>query len=172
MSEDQAKAEQEEKKAVEENKSGDEKKADGGKQKAKLKQAAAEEILSGFHQLRAEQQMLMNKLTEIEGDLNEHRVVLEQLKLMDKSRKCFRLIGGVLCEKTVGDIIPELTQNRDQLTTLMDAMNKQVVKKGEEINEWKEKFQIRIKSHEEIPAHIAEQFSPEDMPRSVIIVGD
>lgn len=42
-------------------------------------------------------------------------VVIEALKDVDPSRKCFRMIGGVLVERTVGDVLPALENNRTQV---------------------------------------------------------
>lgn len=36
----------------------------------------------------------------------------------EPDRKCFRLIGGVLVERTVKDVVPALTMNRDGVCLL------------------------------------------------------
>lgn len=36
------------------------------------------------------------------------RLVIKTLKETDQERKCFRLVGGVLLEKTVKDVVPTL----------------------------------------------------------------
>ena len=40
---------------------------------------------------------------------------MEALKEVDGSRKCFRLVGGVLVERTVNEVLPALTTNYDQV---------------------------------------------------------
>ena len=42
-------------------------------------------------------------------------MVIENLKDVDPERKCFRLVGGVLVERTVKDVLPALCSNRDQV---------------------------------------------------------
>ncbi len=42
-------------------------------------------------------------------------MVIENLKDIAPERKCFRLVGGVLVERTVKDVLPALTSNRDQV---------------------------------------------------------
>ena len=43
------------------------------------------------------------------------RLVIETLQDVDKDRKCFRMVGGVLVERTVNEVLPALTTNRDQV---------------------------------------------------------
>ena len=42
-------------------------------------------------------------------------MVIENLEDCAPERKCFRLVGGVLVERTVNDVLPALTGNRDQV---------------------------------------------------------
>ena len=42
-------------------------------------------------------------------------VVIETLKTVDKDRKCFRMVGGILSERTVKDVLPKLENNRIQV---------------------------------------------------------
>lgn len=41
---------------------------------------------------------------------------METLKDVDKDRTCYRLIGGVLVQKTVGEIVPTLEHNMNQVS--------------------------------------------------------
>ena len=42
-------------------------------------------------------------------------VVVETLKTVDKDRKCFRMVGGILSERTVKDVLPALLNNVTQV---------------------------------------------------------
>jgi prefoldin subunit 2 len=42
--------------------------------------------------------------------------VIEALNAVDEDRKCFTLIGGVLVEKTVKEVLPSLQQNRSMVS--------------------------------------------------------
>lgn len=44
-----------------------------------------------------------------------YRVVVNTLEKVDGNRKCYRLIGGVLCEKTVKDVLPVLVKNKEEV---------------------------------------------------------
>jgi prefoldin subunit 2 len=40
-------------------------------------------------------------------------LVIDTITPLEKDRKCFRLVGGVLVERTVADVLPALRTNRD-----------------------------------------------------------
>ncbi len=42
------------------------------------------------------------------------RLVIETLSEVSPDRKCFRMIGGVLVERTVKEVLPALEANRDK----------------------------------------------------------
>ena len=53
--------------------------------------------------------------------LNNHtsffclRIVIDTLKEVDGDRKCFRMVGGLLCERTVKEVLPILVSNQEQV---------------------------------------------------------
>ncbi|XP_047479504.1 prefoldin subunit 2-like [Penaeus chinensis] len=116
-----------------------------------LTKSEGEEIVQKFQQMRNEQRSLMAKITELEQDLNEHKVVIETLTEVTPERKCFRMVGGVLVERTVAEILPALTNNRDQLTKVIESLNDKLVSKGKEVNEYREKHGIRIRGQDDTP---------------------
>lgn len=66
-----------------------------------------------------------------------HRLVLESLKPVPADRKCFRLINGVLVERSVGDVIPALETNAAGLKTVLEGLVKEYKKQQSEMEEWK-----------------------------------
>ena len=42
-------------------------------------------------------------------------LVIDALKEVDGDRKCFRLVGGVLVERTVKEVLPALQSNYEQV---------------------------------------------------------
>ena len=45
---------------------------------------------------------------EVEDEKKENELVLESIANLEDSRKCWRLINGVLMEKTKVDVVPEM----------------------------------------------------------------
>ncbi|XP_050720936.1 prefoldin subunit 2-like [Eriocheir sinensis] len=125
------------------------KKAATAPQKA-LTKAEGEEIVQKFQQLRNEQRSLMAKITELEQDLNEHKIVIETLQDVSPDRKCFRMVGGVLVERTVTEVLPALINNKEQLTKVIDSLNVKLVSKGKEVNDYRAKHNIKIRGQEDL----------------------
>lgn len=44
--------------------------------------------------------------TFVSPEAQEHDLVIKQLQPMDKTRKCYRMIGDVLVERTVAETLP------------------------------------------------------------------
>lgn len=64
-------------------------------------------------------------------------MVLESLTPVPRDRKCFRLINGVLVERTVGDVVPALETNAEGLRSVLEGLVKEYKKKQEEMDKWK-----------------------------------
>ena len=71
---------------------------------------------------------------------SRHRLVLETLKLLPGDRKCFRMINGVLVERTVSDVLPALQTNADGLKNVLEDLLKQYRSKQDEMEKWKVRF--------------------------------
>lgn len=65
------------------------------------------------------------------------RLVLETLELLPDDRKCFRMINGVLVERTVKDVIPALKTNSEGLKKVLEELLKQYKKQQDEMEKWK-----------------------------------
>lgn len=65
------------------------------------------------------------------------RLVLETLKPLPGERKCFRMINGVLVERTVKDVLPALQTNSDGLKRVLDELVKQYKRQQEDMEKWK-----------------------------------
>lgn len=44
-------------------------------------------------------------------------LVIDTLQDVDPSRKCFRLVEGILVERTVKEVLPALENNKEEVTT-------------------------------------------------------
>lgn len=79
------------------------------------------------------------------------------------------MIGGVLCERTVEDVMPALVTNKEQLLKVIDALNDQVTKKGIEINEYKEKHNIRIRGQDDLQQQEEDNNNKETKRKAIVV---
>ncbi|XP_014782526.1 prefoldin subunit 2 [Octopus bimaculoides] len=107
-----------------------------------------EQIIAGFQELRQQQRALASKISEVEMDLKEHNLVIENLTDVDPGKKCFRMLGGVLVERTVKDVLPAIVNNKQQMSKLIETLNKQLESKGTEINKYRETHNLKIRGEE------------------------
>ena len=50
--------------------------------------------------------------------LSFFRLVIETLEKQERDKRCFRLVGGVLVERKVGEVEPALVNNREKVSKL------------------------------------------------------
>ena len=71
-----------------------------------------EQIIGHYRQMRSEIQKIASKISELEQEVQEHQLVIDTLTPLDGERKAFRLMGGILVERTVKEVLPDVTQNQ------------------------------------------------------------
>ncbi|KAJ9199888.1 hypothetical protein DTO166G4_4704 [Paecilomyces variotii] len=89
-------------------------------------------------------QQLAQKIGDIEQETEEHKLVIETLEPLPQDRKCFRMVNGVLVERTIKDVIPSLKTNSDGLKQVLDELLKQYKAKQTEMDNWKKKNNIQV----------------------------
>lgn len=57
---------------------------------------------------------------------DEHKLVVETLSKLNDDRKAFRMVGGVLVERTVGDVLPAVSQNFDGVSDFSASFSTQL----------------------------------------------
>ncbi|ODQ68627.1 Prefoldin beta-like protein [Nadsonia fulvescens var. elongata DSM 6958] len=89
-------------------------------------------------------QTLSSKIGELEGEAEEHKLVLSTLTDVPKDRKCFRMVGGVLVEKTVGEVLPTLQTNSEGIKTVLGQLVQEYKKCDDQLREWQTKNKVQI----------------------------
>ncbi|CRG90259.1 prefoldin subunit 2 [Talaromyces islandicus] len=82
-------------------------------------------------------QTMAQRIGDIEQETEEHKLVIETLEPLPKERKCFRMINGVLVERTIDEVLPSLKTNADGLKQVLDELLKQYKAKQTEMDTWK-----------------------------------
>lgn len=113
--------------------------------KASLSNEEQQKIVAAFQSLREEQTQLVQKTQDLEMDLKEHDLVLSTLStITDKQRRCYRMIGGVLIEHTVGEVVPALQTNREQINNVIESFKQRTEDKAKELTAYKQKHDIHF----------------------------
>ncbi|KAL8279873.1 hypothetical protein RQP46_007723 [Phenoliferia psychrophenolica] len=108
-----------------------------------------QELTALFRTKTNDLQNLVTKLGELERDAEEHALVIETLEeafASEPDRKCFKLIGGILAERTVKDVLPELQSNHSQIKEVMEKMMQTYKTKETEFGAWQREHNIVVKN--------------------------
>jgi prefoldin subunit 2 len=103
------------------------------------------EIVEHFQRLRANLQEMYSKVAELNGEIAEHDVVLKALEPMDSKRKCFRLVGDVLVERNIGEVLPAVKKNKENLDQLIKSLQETCKKQENELSEFQVNFVANAK---------------------------
>lgn len=103
-----------------------------------------EQILNRYKQLRNELGELSQKINEMEARVSEHALVLKTLEPVDVDRKCFRLVGGVLVEQTVGLVKPHVENNAKNLQQVVEKLTTAFESKSKETLAFQKEYKIRV----------------------------
>lgn len=64
-------------------------------------------------------------------------MVVDTLEPMDVARRAYRLVGGVLVERTVGEVLPTVKANQEGIKQLLQQLGTTRANKEKEAAEWK-----------------------------------
>ncbi|KAI9324489.1 Prefoldin subunit-domain-containing protein [Zopfochytrium polystomum] len=104
-----------------------------------------QEIVAGFNTMKNELSQIASKLGELEMEKDEHKLVVDTMKPLAGTRKCFRLVGGVLVERTVADVLPSLEANMANIDKIIQQLVSTYKKKEEDFQEYQKKYNIKIR---------------------------
>lgn len=81
--------------------------------------------------------------------LRSKRLVLSTLKPLQTTvptRPCYRLIGGILVQRTVADVIPALETNYSGIKEVLDGLVRNYKGKEDEFEKFRGEYDIRVGS--------------------------
>ncbi|RSH79910.1 uncharacterized protein EHS24_009578 [Apiotrichum porosum] len=115
--------------------------------KAAPQQLSPQDVPVVFQRYRTELQNLAQKIGELESEMDEHALVLGTLQPLvstEPERACYRLIGGVLVERTVKDVVPALETNYSGIKEVLDTLVKTYKGKEEEFGAFQREHNISM----------------------------
>ncbi len=104
-----------------------------GKSPEDMTPAEMQAVAKRFNEQQRMSQTMRRKIDQLDKELQDHVLVLQQLENLDAGRRCFRLIGGVLVERTVGEVRPLIETQKAQLLDLLNKMAEELKKVEDEV---------------------------------------
>jgi len=102
-------------------------------------------VAAKYRQLQQETSALVSKILEIEEEKKEHELVMDTMKSLDETRKCWRLVNGVLFEKTKAQVIPEIETQVANMVNLIKQLSEAVALKKQEIFKLEQQYESVMK---------------------------
>ncbi|EIE89304.1 hypothetical protein RO3G_14015 [Rhizopus delemar RA 99-880] len=104
------------------------------------------ELTQKYNQYKNELQQIAQKIGELESEVEEHKLVIESISSLEPDRKCFRMVGGVLVERTVKEVLPALETNYSGIKQVIDSLLQSYKRKEEEFINFQKKYNIQVVS--------------------------
>ncbi|KAF6142237.1 hypothetical protein GIB67_012086 [Kingdonia uniflora] len=98
-----------------------------------------------YGSMRSDLNQLYSKITELEMEVSEHSLVMGAIQPLDPSRRCYRMIGGVLVERTINEVLPAVQRNKEGLEEVIFRLNEALERKKKEIIDFEAKYKIKIR---------------------------
>lgn len=64
--------------------------------------------MTHYNKLKGEYQQVYKLYMDLDDEKKEHELVIEATKDLEGSRECWRMIGGVLVERRLSEVLPAL----------------------------------------------------------------
>ncbi|KAF9993332.1 hypothetical protein BGZ65_011165 [Modicella reniformis] len=104
-----------------------------------------QELTQTYNTMRSELNQLAQKIGELETEADEHTLVIDTISPLDSDRKCFRLVGGVLVERTVNEVLPALKTNQEGIKTVTTQLVQRYKSKEDELLAFQKRYNITVK---------------------------
>eukprot|EP00440_Ansanella_granifera_P067720 gb/GFBE01073461.1/.p1 GENE.gb/GFBE01073461.1/~~gb/GFBE01073461.1/.p1 ORF type:complete len:140 (+),score=48.79 gb/GFBE01073461.1/:1-420(+) len=101
-----------------------------------------QQVQATYQQIEKEINVMMNKIAELEQESSEHSLVIKAFDKVEPTRRCFRMVGGVLVERTVAEVRPAIDGNLEKIQQATSELRKQLTKKTEQRKEFVAKYNL------------------------------
>lgn len=103
-----------------------------------------QEVIAKYRTMRRHIQRIAEKLHDLDNERKEYSRVARTLKQVDGERRCFRSIGGVLVERTVGEVLPAVETNLSGIHQIIQKLTAQLREKEKESDEYRALYNIGL----------------------------
>jgi len=111
-----------------------------------LSPSEQQQIALTYRAMLAEVQQLSQKSAELDAERGEHSPVINAIKDLDPDRRCFRLIGGVLVERTIKEVLPAVQRNNEKISEVIESLSDSLQTKQKAVNEFQAKYNLNVQA--------------------------
>jgi prefoldin subunit 2 len=101
-------------------------------------------ILNELEAMRSDGKVVVDKISELEQERDDHELVSDILSDFPPSRRCYRSVGGVLMERTVAEVMPEIRNEWVKLSKAVKELEAISEEKRRAIEAFKQEHSIRV----------------------------
>eukprot|EP00921_Rhytidocystis_pertsovi_P003814 GHVQ01006620.1.p2 GENE.GHVQ01006620.1~~GHVQ01006620.1.p2 ORF type:complete len:143 (+),score=37.84 GHVQ01006620.1:500-928(+) len=83
---------------------------------------SADHLQSSLKRLEKELYVIYSKRKELEQDQSEYKTVLEAFSKVPGDRRCYRMVGDVLVERTVQEVKPTLSAQKLKIEQTIESL--------------------------------------------------
>lgn len=102
-----------------------------------------QQVVERFNKLRQEQNVVMSRIADAESERHEYALVRDTLQPLEPERRCHRLVGGVLVERPVAEVLPTIEQSLANYDQLLANLNDALAAKDKQLEAFMAKYNIR-----------------------------
>jgi prefoldin subunit 2 len=96
-------------------------------------QMTINDIIAKYRQIQNDYNILLERYVEISEEKREYELVNDAIKGLDGERKCWRMIGGLLVEKNVKVVLPELAVQIENMKKIIASLEDSITRKAQEM---------------------------------------
>eukprot|EP01121_Diplochlamys_sp_Union-15-3_P018164 TRINITY_DN6567_c0_g1_i1.p1 TRINITY_DN6567_c0_g1~~TRINITY_DN6567_c0_g1_i1.p1 ORF type:complete len:135 (-),score=27.57 TRINITY_DN6567_c0_g1_i1:153-557(-) len=101
-----------------------------------------QQIANKFQEMRQTYSAISQKIGEMEIQKREHDLVITAISKLETSRKCYRMINGILVERTVGEVLPAVKKNKENIEKTIQTLTSQLNQQETALNEFASKYKL------------------------------
>ncbi|CAD8086590.1 unnamed protein product [Paramecium sonneborni] len=117
-------------------------------QQEMLKNLTNQQVVQ-YNKLRQDYAEIFRVYLDIEDERKEHTLVLDAVKNIDPKRRCWRLIGGVLVERQLEDVLKSLKESLELLEKTGQNYNTAMKQKEKELLEFELTHNLRPQQNQQ-----------------------
>eukprot|EP00036_Acanthoecidae_sp_10tr_P011763 CAMPEP_0182927190 /NCGR_PEP_ID=MMETSP0105_2-20130417/13454_1 /TAXON_ID=81532 ORGANISM="Acanthoeca-like sp., Strain 10tr" /NCGR_SAMPLE_ID=MMETSP0105_2 /ASSEMBLY_ACC=CAM_ASM_000205 /LENGTH=136 /DNA_ID=CAMNT_0025065121 /DNA_START=14 /DNA_END=422 /DNA_ORIENTATION=- len=102
-----------------------------------------EEVAQKAMTMQRTVQQTAAKINELEGEMKEHELVCECLGKVPAERRCWRMIGGVLVERTVKEVLPAVADHKEKISGVVTMLKRKLQEDLKKLEDFKAKHNVQ-----------------------------